>query len=139
MLVLSAIGIGYRIWVGTMSWFSYDALQGKFDQMNQEKRDIQKKCANVNSNSPQDPMLGMQCLQNMLFKSQGNYDQQAHITGLKRLECSKAMGKPGYICDYVVSFSVNVPLPPSMGQMMDGQIAEARFLKIQNGWMLMPR
>jgi hypothetical protein len=87
----------------------YDALQGKFDQMNQEKRDIQKKCANVNSNSPQDPMLGMQCLQNMLFKSQGNYDQQAHITGLKRLECSKAMGKPGYICDYVVSFSVNVP------------------------------
>jgi hypothetical protein len=116
----------------------YDALQGKLDAMNEQKRDIQAQCATINANSPQDPVLGVQCLQNMLFKSQGNYDQQAHITRLQRLECSKAVGKPGYICDYIVGLSVNVPLPPSMGQMMEGQTAEARFLKMQNGWMMMP-
>jgi hypothetical protein len=116
----------------------YDVLQGTVDKLNQEKRDVQKECANITSNSPQDAVLGVQCLKNMLINSQGNYDQQAQITRLKRLECSKAVGKPGYICDYILGFSVNVPLPPLMGQMMDGQITEARFLKAENGWMMTP-
>jgi hypothetical protein len=116
----------------------YDALQGKLDQYNEHVRDVQQQCAHLNSNSPQDPILGIQCMQSMLMKSQGSSnDQQASITGLQRLGCTKAEGHVGYMCEYIASMSVNVPLPPSMkGLMEGGQVTEARFVHMQNGWMM---
>jgi hypothetical protein len=66
-------------------------------------------------------------------------DESAHVKGLKRLECAKAVGQPGYICDYVVTLSMNVTLPASLSEIMNsGQLTQARFVRMENGWMLMP-
>jgi hypothetical protein len=117
----------------------YDALQAKLDNYNESRREIRNKCKNLHQNNEQDPILGMQCLQEFMIGAVSTGDESASIEGLKRLECAKAVGQPGYICDYVMSLSMNLTLPESLKSILSsGQVTQARFVRMAKGWMIMP-
>jgi hypothetical protein len=125
----------------------FDAIQAKVDNWNANWKETVAKCRNINSNSEQDPILGMQCL--TLFAANGDptdprnamkYDFTMEITAFKKIECAKAVGHPGFVCDYEIAVSQNNPaFAGTLGTLMEGtNITEARFLHADQGWIMAP-
>ena len=83
----------------------------------------------------------MQCLA-ILGASGGDrrYDFTAEITTFRKLGCEKALGRPGYVCDYLAGMSQNNPaMTGVLGNMMRaGEVTQARFVRLENGWLLLP-
>ncbi len=125
----------------------FDAIQAKVDNWNANWKETVAKCRNINSNSEQDPILGMQCL--TLFAANGDptdpknamkYDFTMEITAFKKIECAKDVGDPGVVCDYEIAVSQNNPaFAGTLGTIMEGtNITEARFLHADNSWIMAP-
>jgi hypothetical protein len=125
----------------------YDAIQVRLDNWNANWKETVQKCKNLGSDNQQDPVLGMQCL--TLFLANGDptnpanaqkYDFTAEITEFKKVECAKAVGVPGFVCDYEIAVSQNNPaFTGSLGKIMEGtSITEARFLYTGDRWIMAP-
>lgn len=115
----------------------YDAIQVRVDNWNANWKETVQKCKNLGSDSQQDPVLGVQCM--TLFLANGDprnpanaakYDFTAKITEFKKVECAKAVGVPGFVCDYEIAVSQNNPaFTGTLGKIMEGtNLTEARFL-----------
>jgi hypothetical protein len=119
----------------------------RVDSWNRNWKETVQKCKNLGSDSQQDPVLGMQC--GILFLANGDprnpanadkYDFTVKITEFKKIECAKAVGVPGFVCDYEIALSQNNPaLAGAFGKIMEGtDLTEARFLYTGNGWIMAP-
>ena len=81
----------------------------------------------------------MQCIQ--LCVSSSNCEISMGLTGFKRIACEKAVGQPGFVCDYVISYSSS---SRSMAEILDaigasGAVTQGRFVQMQNGWLRVRR
>ncbi len=80
----------------------YDALQARIDAANGAARELQHSCDHLHDSANPNVITGMQCLTASLAGMKGDaYSQQ--ITGFQKLGCAAAVGRPGYMCDYIFS------------------------------------
>ena len=125
----------------------YDAIQARVNAWNSNWKETVQKCKNLGSGGQQDPILGLKC--GTLYLANGDprdpnnaakYDFTVKITVFKKVECAKANGHPGFVCDYEIALSQNNPaLTGVLGTMMQGtNITEARFLYVDPGWIMAP-
>jgi hypothetical protein len=125
----------------------YDAIQIRVDNWNANWKETIEKCKHLGSAGDQDPLLAMQC--GVLFLANGDptnsanndkYDFSIKITDFKKVECAKAVGVPGFVCDYEIGLSQNNPaLRGTLGKLMEGtDLTEARFLYTGNSWIMAP-
>ena len=116
----------------------YDLVKQQFDNQAAKVRRMAEMCKNGSMNNKNDPAAGLLCLTGMFGSAAGGAEAMK-ITSFEKLGCERASGKPGYVCDYLVSMSGGAmrAMGPSMTAMFgDGNAAQARFLKTKSGWMV---
>lgn len=121
---------------------AYEARLGGINRHTQATAD---QCRNRAYRQGQgDPVLAMQCLGYAMTTPGagtrgGITPPQMKATSFRKIACEKAQGEPGYYCDYSAGLSTNLALPPSMaGMLQQAAVAQARFVRRENGWMMMP-
>ena len=124
----------------------YDALNARLQGVNDEARRTAERCNNREFQKGQgDPVLAMQCLQfgvgvGVTQGAQGVLPPQFKVSRFQKIACEKAQGEAGYQCDYVAGFAGNLNLPPSLGTLVkNGEMTQARFVRQDRGWLLIPR
>lgn len=115
------------------------AYQRRLQGVNNYTRSTAEQCQRGEYKRGQgDPVLAMQCL---AFGSTGagGGAPAMKATQFRKIACEKAQGEPGYWCDYTAGIDMNMPLPPSMANLMrGGSVSTARFVRTESGWLMMP-
>ncbi len=124
----------------------FDMVNLRFTRAAENYRNLLQKCDQTrpNGNSMGGMMDGMVCLS---LKMQGAVTGNAQaepvkITKFRKLGCDRASGKPGYVCDYMITTSH--PVSQQMGSILgglmgQGGVGQARFLDTGDSWVIFYR
>lgn len=84
------------------------------------------------------PIIAMQCI-SLCGATAGACDLAYKITGFKKIDCGRAQGAPGYVCDYAISYSSNNQFMNNTMKSLvpSGMTATGRFVYQSNGWLKM--
>jgi hypothetical protein len=131
------------------------AYEGRLNAINAHAQATAQKCNKREYRQGQgDPMLAMECLAYAASApgaSRGGAARggvarggvaapQFQASYFRKIACEKAQGEPGYYCDYSAGMNSNLNAPPSMaGMMQRGSVSQARFVKRESGWLMMPQ
>ena len=123
----------------------YDAVQRRYDAWNEGTKEIITRCKSGNVNAQNDPVLAIGCLGLAPAVLSNQFDFSMAITKLRKLTGSPCinlapLGKSGFDCTFILGFTQSNPIMTSfLGDLArNGDITEARFLKTQSGWIMMP-
>lgn len=123
----------------------YDAFHARLRAINDGARETAEHCNQREFNRGQgDPVLALQCLQfglgvGVTSNGQNVGAPQFQVSNFRKIACEKAQGQAGYQCDFVAGMAGNLNLPPSLaGLMRNGEMAQARFVRQEAGWLLIP-
>lgn len=82
------------------------AIHDKFAAINQNLRQTKQLCEQRAFRN--DPFLAMQCF-GQYGASGGTGNLSAHITRCDKVACEKGVNQVGYICEYILGFSMPSP------------------------------
>lgn len=114
----------------------YDMVKQRFDSQAAKIRETNEMCEQGPRGN--DPLGAIACLGVMATKGIGG-GEAIKITKFEKLGCDRASGKPGFICDYMISISGGVTraMGPTMNAIYgSGGAAQARFLKTKSSWIV---
>lgn len=121
----------------------YDAIERRIEGYNQGMKSTISQCKG-GGDIQNDPTLVMACIG--LFPavlSNNRFNYTMSITKLVKIGTCVNLapgGYPGYRCDYIIGLSQSNPIMTGwLGSLLrSGQLTEARFVKSQFGWLLVP-
>jgi hypothetical protein len=113
------------------------AIRDKFAAINQNLSQTKQLCEQRAFRN--DPFLTMQCMV-QYGASGGSGNLSARLTRCEQKACEKAAGQPGYVCDYIVGFSMPTPAMPRSvdAYTSNGDYGQGRFVNTNDGWLFIP-
>lgn len=113
-----------------------DAVQTTIDEYNENTKQKVANCRNGQYDN--NPLQAAQCLAVYANGSNDKSDYMIKITKFKKISCTKAVGKPGYKCDYILNLSENTPAVLGVFGLTTrgGGQTQGRFVHSDDGWTL---
>jgi len=117
----------------------YDALQGQYDIKADAERSMNNHC---NRGGASADISSLVMCMGLGAKAMFGWDGRTEITRLRKIECVRASGKPGFVCDYEISRSggeLNAQGAVLNAALANGVREESRFVRSSDGshWQLM--